>query len=57
MIAFRRALPQLRQCRWHGQVGFALPLMLPGSSFGYLPWTIGNGEGSSRTKGLVRRAA
>src|SRR6266851_4343932 len=33
------------------------PLMLPGSSFGYLPWTIGNGEGSSRTKGLVRRAA
>src|SRR5438105_11721378 len=31
--------------------------MLPGSSFGYLSWTIGNGEGSSRTKGLVRRAA
>src|SRR5207237_8124613 len=48
---------QLRAWRWHGQAGFELPLMLRGSSFGYLPWTIGNGEGSSRTKGLVRRAA
>jgi hypothetical protein len=32
-------------------------LMLRGSSFGYLSWTIGNAEESSRTKGLVRRAA